>query len=113
MPLYEYECECGEITEDIRAISERQLPQTCSSCGGRASFRFSLAVCKTYPAYNDPVMGEVRSYGHERALLKAHGKKLVAETPQWDKFKEQRKKAIRKPIYSSAAGTTRMKRGSE
>lgn len=113
-PIYQYECEdCDAITEDIRQISQRHLSQTCSSCGARANFRFSVVTCKTYPGYTDPVMGEVRGYKQERSLLKKHGKVLVAETPQWAKFKEQRKKAVRKPIYSTSAGTTRMKRGSE
>lgn len=110
-PLYQYDCtSCKAITEDIRPVQERRLPQGCACCGARTTLRFSLVTCKTYPAYTDGQMGEVRSYGHERELLKKHGKVLAAETPQWDKFKQQRRKALKKPMFSTSAGTTRLNR---
>jgi putative FmdB family regulatory protein len=37
MPIYEYECKCGTITELIQRISEPKPKTTkCKSCGRRA-----------------------------------------------------------------------------
>lgn len=111
MPIYEYGCqECGQIHEVVRDIASCGEAYKCDSCGANTTKLFSLTTCRTFPAYTDGVMGEVRSHSQEKRLLKKHGKVLVAETKQWDKFKEQRKKAIKKPIISTSAATTRMNR---
>lgn len=40
MPLYEYECECGERFEKRRSIAERYLVR-CDACGKTPKLRIS------------------------------------------------------------------------
>jgi putative FmdB family regulatory protein len=34
MPVYEFKCECGEITEDLVRVDTRAIP--CPKCGKKA-----------------------------------------------------------------------------
>ncbi|MGD8367551.1 MAG: zinc ribbon domain-containing protein [Desulfobacterales bacterium] len=34
MPVYEFKCECGEITEDLVRVDTREIP--CPKCGKKA-----------------------------------------------------------------------------
>ena len=76
MPIYEYECSCGEQFEKVRPMSEYALPSVCPECDKDAdrimstftnteSEVFTVAdskgnvvsrkqVSKYTPAYNDP-----------------------------------------------------------
>ena len=40
MPQYNYECECGEITSDIRKVVDRDFQQVCGGCGEMAERTF-------------------------------------------------------------------------
>ena len=42
MPIYEYACpDCGEVTEKLRKVSEREDPVSCSKCGGATKKKVS------------------------------------------------------------------------
>jgi putative FmdB family regulatory protein len=34
MPVYEFQCQCGEVTEDIVRVDTREI--TCPKCGEKA-----------------------------------------------------------------------------
>lgn len=37
MPIYEYKCtKCGEVTAELRSMSERESPLACPRCGAPA-----------------------------------------------------------------------------
>lgn len=37
MPIYEYKCPgCGEVTSELRSMSQREKPLACPHCGGAA-----------------------------------------------------------------------------
>ena len=36
MPLYNYRCREGHITEDLRKYDKRNAPMVCGECGGNA-----------------------------------------------------------------------------
>ena len=37
MPIYEYKCpKCGEVTSELRSMSEREDPLECPRCGAAA-----------------------------------------------------------------------------
>jgi len=37
MPIYEYKCKkCGEVTSELRLMSQREDPLECPACGGEA-----------------------------------------------------------------------------
>ncbi len=36
MPIYEYRCDQGHVTESFRHMSERKAPVRCKECGGTA-----------------------------------------------------------------------------
>lgn len=52
MPLYEYRCECGEITETLRKESIKTIK--CPECGKKAKRQMSVSHgrVKGYSAYN-------------------------------------------------------------
>lgn len=53
MPIYDYACECGEKTEDVRPYSKREEPgPTCTTCGAETSYRFSGAKVQTFALKN-------------------------------------------------------------
>jgi len=42
MPVYEYICkQCGDITEMIRPMANRNAPAACDNCQGRLQFQFA------------------------------------------------------------------------
>lgn len=112
MPIYEQECKnCREVYEVVRSVKEYNAPYGCPACGGPTTKLYSLTTPKTFPSYSSSSLGgDITSYRQEKALLKKHGRVLTQDTPQWDKFKGQRKAAKKKRIYSTAVGTTRMNR---
>jgi len=52
MPLYEYACRCGEVTETIRKGSVKSVK--CPKCGRKAKRQMSAsnAIVKGYNAKN-------------------------------------------------------------
>lgn len=40
MPLYDYQCECGNAFETLRPMSDRKSAK-CPDCGAEAKFRIS------------------------------------------------------------------------
>lgn len=45
MPIYEYKCGCGHVTEDMRKLSEREDPgPPCEDCGGLDTERLVSAT---------------------------------------------------------------------
>ena len=59
MPIYEYECDCGEQAEISRPLGEAPKARKCRVCGGRMYRVFSLQV---WTAKNNPLR-------HQGALL--------------------------------------------
>jgi len=45
MPLYEYQCECGKVTEDLQPSTVETIP---CACGGRAKRIMSASACKVW-----------------------------------------------------------------
>jgi putative FmdB family regulatory protein len=56
MPLYQYECSCGAIAEELRSVEARHDPVTCADCGKPAK----LAVCPV--AFDNLGMGVDRDF---------------------------------------------------
>lgn len=50
MPLYEYECPTGHVTERLRAIKHRETLQLCEVCGKETKLIISAP-------FFDPKMG--------------------------------------------------------
>lgn len=46
MPLYEYRCEAGHVSIDLRKIDDRHAPHVCETCHAPAAFKPSVA--RTY-----------------------------------------------------------------
>lgn len=45
MPIYDYNCTCGVVFEELRKIEERQTA-VCPSCGGEATQKISAPMFK-------------------------------------------------------------------
>ena len=43
MPIYEYECSCGNAFEKLESISSTDKETTCPKCGGTAKRKISLS----------------------------------------------------------------------
>lgn len=41
MPVYQYRCSCGALTEELRKVDERKDPVSCPQCGGEASLEIT------------------------------------------------------------------------
>src|SRR5690606_14814719 len=51
VPLYEYRCPCGVVTERLRSVKDRDVPILCPSCGHDYAFR--VASRPAYPGFVD------------------------------------------------------------
>lgn len=74
MPTYEYLCECGEVSTDLRKVSDRCEDMVCSACGGKAHFIISTPQIKL-----DGISGD-----------------FPTASDRWAKLRESRVKAERK-----------------
>ncbi len=79
MPLYEYECSaCGKSLEEMRQVSNYNVPAVCPVCGGSAKFilAFSQRGDNLYPyidEYIAPHPIEINSRAHYLRELKKRG----------------------------------------
>lgn len=76
MPLYEYRCADGHVTDEYRTIDERARPAVCAKCHGQADkiiSRVGHAVPDISP-YRSVIDGSViNSRSSHRAHLRQHG----------------------------------------
>jgi putative FmdB family regulatory protein len=79
MPLYEYRCRtepCGELTEAIRSVADREDCPSCSHCGGntRKIISFTQAVHPDFaPYYDDNLETHIKSKQHRKKVMKEKG----------------------------------------
>lgn len=75
MPLYEYRCEAGHLTDDYRSVDDRHRPATCSACGKEAQ-KIVSAIGHAVPdiaGYKSMQTGEwIGSRSKHRAHLRQH-----------------------------------------
>lgn len=75
MPIYTYECPCGNSHEEVRKIDQRLLPTKCV-CGDQMKLIISPVAnsyISGYP-YHDSVLDcEVSNPAHRKRLLKENG----------------------------------------
>lgn len=60
MPIYDYKCQCGRVTQRITSIAEYRATTDCEKCGQSAE-RFitsAPAVRGDYPGYVSPATGQ-------------------------------------------------------
>ena len=74
MPLYEYECSCGALTERICPVKEH-TPRIKCECGQMAVQVLGFAhVIPDIEPYKSMVTGErIRSRSHHKQHLREHG----------------------------------------
>ncbi len=69
MPLYEYQCECGETLEVIQTIGS-DAPK-CPTCGGGMTKRFAPpAIIRLLDEYGHPIRSKGYEEGYSREYLK-------------------------------------------
>lgn len=77
MPLYEYQCGDGHVTEKFFPITAETRPQSvrCATCPRRANRVYSLAgVVPDFPEHFNWSFGcIVKNRAHHKALQKKHG----------------------------------------
>ena len=75
MPVYQFRCaKCGRLQDIYLKINDRNLGQSCDSCGGPALREVTAAfVSGDYEAYQCPITGkEVRGRRQHEENLKRH-----------------------------------------
>ena len=83
--IYDYQClKCGEITEAIRSVDERNNCPECEVCGGETK--------KIISAYN--VHGDLEPYLDEH----------IGREPVWIKSRKHREKVMKEEGVSEAYG---------
>lgn len=76
MPIYEYRCRDGHMTDEYRTVEDRHLPVACRVCGQHAAkiiSRIGHAV-PDIAGYRSVVTGQwIGSRSTHRAHLRQHG----------------------------------------
>ena len=115
--LYEFSCpSCktsggDKVHEVARRMQEAGNPYICPDCQSVCERIYSFQRTKEFMAYQDAQYGcEITSAKQEKRLMKKHGHVYTRETPAYDKFREQRRLARKKPVYFSMSGVSSMKR---
>lgn len=113
MPQYEYKCsKHGEILL-YKPFSESGREEFCELCQDKLQRVYSVQLKKEFFAYDDPQYKcTISSAKEERAMMKKNKHVYFDETPaaQNPRWKEVKRKARKKPMWSTPAGTTRMDR---
>ena len=101
MPVYEYRCPSGHMTDAYRTIDERSRPEPCATCGVGAE------KCISRPAFAIPDIGgytsiidgrRIESRSAHREHLKVHGMVEVGNEKVPPK-KPYEPKGVREDIY--------------
>ncbi len=76
MPLYDYECQCGNKEERFAHIEDKTLP--CDKCDGemRRLISSHFGICMgvgPYGYYDDNLQTYVRTNAHKREVMKQQG----------------------------------------
>jgi hypothetical protein len=82
--IYEYECECGRVTEEVRRYEDRTRPAVCGSCAKPARYRLSFA--------STPVIGKGRSESSQREWAAKEKSRLTKRAKDHDKSSAGRAK---------------------
>lgn len=59
MPIYEYQCKCGKVTEQTMPMAERKDRIKCE-CGKYATFKFSNITAVAHYPYGHARVGRGR-----------------------------------------------------
>ena len=97
MPLYEYHCKKGHLTELYFPVNQRKKVVQCRTCRGFAARVFSAPVIHGLDEYLDEDLGEehsgepfhVKSRAHKQRRLRDLG---LEERPESYEAKQRRKK---------------------
>jgi putative FmdB family regulatory protein len=100
MPLYDYKCLHGHVTNKMLKIAEYKSEVTCDSCGCIATRIISApAVLGDYAPYECPVTGKmIEGRKQHEDNLRRHGCRLL-ETGERDQF--IRSKATEEKVFES------------
>ena len=75
MPLYDYECECGKITERFGKINETNILCECGKQANRIISRPSV-ICDLEPYLEENICDKpiwIKSKKHRKQLMKENG----------------------------------------
>lgn len=82
MPIYEYRCACGHVTEELRRIGERGTSAACEHCGSTASLVISRTHSPPDGVYSyAPNLGTEESFERKRNAIKEGIKVYPKEAP--------------------------------
>ena len=79
MPLYEYQCECGNQFDEFKSVSEyckNDQSEPCEVCASVNTHRIlsASAIIDDIDPYKSTITGErIRGRSHHRSHLKQHG----------------------------------------
>ena len=81
MPIYDYKCEDGHYTDDVRPMSQCEEPIDCSECGKKATRIYGRSESawaidrfgERFPYYDRGLGMELRSKNHRRQVIKEKG----------------------------------------
>lgn len=59
MPVYEYECKCGKVTEQTMSMADRKDKIKCE-CGKYATYKFSVSTVVAHYPLGHPRVGRGR-----------------------------------------------------
>lgn len=99
MPLYEYQCECGNSFDEFKTISgytENPKSEPCELCGSTNTQRVisPSAVIADIDDYKSTITGErIHGRAHHKAHLKRHGYEEIGT----DNIDEAKKEFHRPP----------------
>ena len=108
MPLYEYQCECGNQFDEFKSVPEyckNSKSEPCDTCGSKNTKRIlsTSAIIEDIEPYKSTITGErIRGRSHHRSHLKQHGyeevgtdnleeSKKIFTRPNTDKADKQRR----------------------
>lgn len=74
MPLYEWQCSCGQTADEFRRMAERNLPKQCA-CGKTMERTITTykAIGDLTPYYDDNLESWVESKRHRQQVMREKG----------------------------------------
>lgn len=81
MPLYEYRCPEGHVTELVRKMDDRNQPAECRVCNGPAERIVSINYVSPDGIYSyAPNIGDPERFERQREAIK-NGQKVIPRQP--------------------------------
>lgn len=81
MPIYQYQCEQGHVTERIRRIDHRNEPVACESCQQPSALIIARSHVGPDGIYSyAPNIGDPERFERQREAIRS-GQKVIPRTP--------------------------------